>query len=58
MAEARACRDCGLMLAPSARGCPRCALNVEAERMIERTIAGFLIALAVIAGGVLYFALR
>ena len=30
------CRDCGYLLEPNARGCPRCAMNVEAERMIER----------------------
>jgi len=32
------CRDCGYLLDASARGCPRCAMNVEAERMIERLI--------------------
>ena len=32
------CRDCGYLLEPNARGCPRCAMNVEAERIIERFI--------------------
>jgi hypothetical protein len=30
------CRDCGNVLAPGARGCQRCALNLEAENMIGR----------------------
>lgn len=30
------CRDCGNILAPDARGCPICALNLEAENMIGR----------------------
>jgi RNA polymerase subunit RPABC4/transcription elongation factor Spt4 len=34
----KACRDCGYELDVNARGCPRCARNVEAERMIERVI--------------------
>lgn len=32
----KTCRDCGNVLEQSARGCPRCALNFEAENMIER----------------------
>jgi len=36
--NARACRDCGYLLEPKARGCPQCALNVEAESMIDRFI--------------------
>ncbi|MGH9931400.1 MAG: hypothetical protein ACREA9_19510 [Pyrinomonadaceae bacterium] len=32
------CRDCGTMLNGSERGCPVCALNFEAERMIDRFI--------------------
>ena len=35
---ARPCRDCGYLLKQDARGCPRCAMNVEAETMIERFI--------------------
>ena len=32
------CRDCGSLLKQNARGCPRCARNVEAENMIDRFI--------------------
>lgn len=32
------CRDCGSQLQPDARGCPTCALNLDAERMIERVV--------------------
>ena len=32
------CRDCGLKLTASARGCPKCALNLEAEAMIDRIV--------------------
>jgi hypothetical protein len=34
----RTCRDCGNVLAQSARGCPTCACNLEAEGMIDRFI--------------------
>jgi hypothetical protein len=36
--DAKPCRDCGYQLEPNARGCPRCAMNVEAEAMIERFV--------------------
>ncbi|HEX6043623.1 MAG TPA: hypothetical protein VFZ22_03985 [Pyrinomonadaceae bacterium] len=36
--SAKTCRDCGNVLEPAARGCPRCALNVEAENMIDRFV--------------------
>lgn len=36
--NAKTCRDCGNALDEAARGCPRCALNFEAEDMIERFI--------------------
>jgi len=32
------CRDCGHLLGSAERGCPRCAMNIEAESMIERFI--------------------
>ncbi len=32
------CRDCGYVVDGDARGCPRCALNFEAENMIDRFI--------------------
>jgi len=53
--SAKTCRDCGNMLEHDARGCPRCAMNFEAENMIERFIwrrfvpAVIVIALFVIA---------
>jgi hypothetical protein len=34
----KTCRDCGNLLKQNARGCPRCARNLEAEKMIERFI--------------------
>lgn len=36
--SAKTCRDCGYMLEQDARGCPSCAMNIEAENMIERII--------------------
>lgn len=30
------CRDCGYKFETNSRGCPRCALNLEAEAMIDR----------------------
>ncbi len=59
--SAKTCRDCGNVLEQTARGCPRCALNFEAENMIDRFIwrrlmpSVFLLALAVVA---LFFLLR
>jgi len=54
------CRDCGYLLDADARGCPRCAMNVEAERMIGRAVAVFVIAVVMVAGGivVIYFVLQ
>ena len=34
----KTCRDCGNELEQNARGCPRCAMNMEAENMIDRLI--------------------
>ena len=34
----KTCRDCGNILEQNARGCPRCAMNIEAEDMIDRFI--------------------
>jgi hypothetical protein len=51
----RTCRDCGNVLKESARGCPRCARNIEAENMIDRFIwrrfvpCVILVAVAVVA---------
>jgi hypothetical protein len=47
------------MLEQTARGCPRCARNIEAENMIERFIwfrfVPSLIALAFVGGALIYF---
>ena len=37
------CRDCGNMIDPSSRGCPTCAMNLDAERMIDKVVFGGLI---------------
>jgi hypothetical protein len=34
--NAKSCRDCGYVFQPTDRGCPQCALNLEAENMIDR----------------------
>ena len=34
--DGKPCRDCGNILQPGDRGCTRCALNVDAENMIDR----------------------
>ncbi|MGH9901641.1 MAG: hypothetical protein ACRD68_07495 [Pyrinomonadaceae bacterium] len=41
------CRDCGTMVPSDARGCPKCARNMEAERMIGRFVLGVLVSAAV-----------
>lgn len=50
------CRDCGNELDVNARGCPRCARNVEAEQMLDRFIWTRLLPLLIViavAGAVL-----
>ena len=42
--KTKTCRDCGNVLDQSARGCPRCALNFEAENAIDRFVQGLLLA--------------
>lgn len=43
------CRDCGYLLPLDARGCPQCALNLEAEGMIDRFVwRGLVLALIVV----------
>ena len=54
------CRDCGYLLELNARGCPRCAMNVEAERMIERFIwrglvPGVLLVVVIATVGLIYW---
>lgn len=48
------CRDCGTPVSSDARGCPKCARNLEAERMLARYFWGGL-ALVVLAAFVTYF---
>jgi hypothetical protein len=43
-----ACRDCGYQLDANARGCPRCARNMEAETMIDRFIWRRLVPLLIV----------
>ena len=56
------CRDCGYLLDADARGCPRCALNLEAETMIERFVWRRLVPAMLIVGivgvGILYYLFR
>jgi len=57
--DRRACRDCGHLLENTARGCPRCAMNVEAERMIERfvwrrLVPGVMIIAVLTAAAIIY----
>jgi hypothetical protein len=60
--KAKACRDCGNLLAPNARGCARCALNFEAERMIDqfvwRRVTPGLIILVILLAGLLFYFVR
>ena len=55
----KTCRDCGNMLEQTARGCPRCAMNVEAENMIDRFIwrrfVPSVIVLAFVVAALVYF---
>ena len=60
--EFKECRDCGYAVETTARGCPNCALNLEAENMIDRFIwrrllPGIII-VTVLAAGVLLYLLR
>ena len=54
------CRDCGLTLPSGVRGCPRCALNLEIERKIDRIVwrvvfPGLIISLLLVAATLVYF---
>jgi hypothetical protein len=47
------------MIDPNSRGCPTCAMNLDAERMIDRFVLGGLILAAIVATAiVLLFFLR
>ena len=56
------CRDCGYLLDPTSRGCPKCAMNLEAERMIDRFVwrklVPALVLLAIAVAGLLLFEFR
>ena len=54
------CRDCGNMIDPNSRGCPTCAMNLDAERMIDRFILGGFILGVIVASaiGLLFFLRR
>ncbi len=60
--SARPCRDCGYILQSTDRGCPQCALNVEAENMIDRFIwrrfVPGVILLGILAAGALVYLVR
>ena len=43
------CRDCGNMIDPNSRGCTTCALNLDAERMIDRFVLWGLVLAAIVA---------
>lgn len=55
------CRDCGYPLEPGLRGCPQCALNLEAENMIDlfvrRAVMIAVVILAVLGIGLGYYLL-
>jgi len=55
----KTCRDCGNKLEQTARGCPRCACNIEAEVMIDRFIwrcfVPSVIVVAFVVGALIYF---
>jgi hypothetical protein len=56
------CRDCGYLLQPADRGCPQCALNLEAESMIDRffwrRLLPGVILLGILAAGALVYLVR
>ena len=50
------CRDCGTPVPTDARGCPRCARNLEAERMLARLFWAGLTLLVVAVAFAIYLA--
>lgn len=44
------CRDCGYLLDSSFRGCPQCAMNLEAESMIDRFVWQRLVPVLIVVG--------
>lgn len=52
------CRDCGSRLESKSRGCTTCALNLEAETMIDRFVLRLLfsvLTMVAIAIGVYFY---
>ena len=49
------CRDCGSTIQSKARGCQTCALNVEAERMIDRFVIGVVCLILLVATSIATF---
>ena len=59
--DKKSCRDCGFELESNARGCPNCALNLEAENMIDRLVWRRLVpglVIAVTLAAALFYLLR
>lgn len=50
------CRDCGYLLPQDARGCPQCALNLEAESMIDQFVWHRLVPVLIVVGLAIAFA--
>ena len=49
------CRDCGAQVAAAARGCPTCARNLDAERMLTKSFwLGALVVLLGVVAFVIY----
>lgn len=56
--DLKACRDCGSPLEPNSRGCTTCALNLEAESMIDRFLVRLLfsaLTIIAIAAGIFFY---
>ena len=52
----KVCRDCGAELELNSRGCPTCALNFEAEGMIDRLVLRlFVLVFSIIIVGIAVF---
>jgi predicted nucleic acid-binding Zn ribbon protein len=55
------CRDCGTPLEVGARGCSQCALNLEAEQMIDRFVRRTMMVIGVtvaLLAGYLFYLFR
>ena len=47
------CRDCGTLIDPNSRGCPTCAMNLDAERMIDKIVLCGLLVGGILAVGII-----